>query len=75
VIITGIGRLQPGAPVQPVKGVIKADPTKQAAPVLRRIRQATTIPEARAQASQKSPFCGAASNVLSDRCKQIRTYR
>ncbi|MDP5278231.1 efflux RND transporter periplasmic adaptor subunit [Sphingomonas sp. DG1-23] len=32
VVITGVGRLQPGAPVQPVKGVIKADPTKQAAP-------------------------------------------
>jgi len=32
VVITGVGRLQPGAPVTPVKGVIKADPTKQAAP-------------------------------------------
>ncbi|ATY34456.1 efflux transporter periplasmic adaptor subunit [Sphingomonas psychrotolerans] len=32
VVITGVGRLQPGAPVSPVKGVIKADPTKQAAP-------------------------------------------
>lgn len=32
VILTGIGRLQPGAPVAPKKGVIKADPTKQAAP-------------------------------------------
>jgi hypothetical protein len=32
VIITGIGRLQPGAPVSPKKGVIKPDATKQAAP-------------------------------------------
>jgi RND family efflux transporter MFP subunit len=32
VIIAGIGRLQPGAPVQPVKGVIKADPSRQPAP-------------------------------------------
>ncbi|PKP90167.1 MAG: efflux transporter periplasmic adaptor subunit [Alphaproteobacteria bacterium HGW-Alphaproteobacteria-16] len=32
VIITGLGRLQPGATVKPVKGEIKADPTKQAAP-------------------------------------------
>lgn len=32
VILTGLGRLQPGAVVKPVKGVIKADPTKQAAP-------------------------------------------
>lgn len=32
VVITGIGRIQPGAPVQPVKGAIKADPTRQAAP-------------------------------------------
>lgn len=32
VIITGIGRLQPGAPVNPSKGVIKADASKQAAP-------------------------------------------
>jgi RND family efflux transporter MFP subunit len=32
VVITGVGRLQPGAVVSPVKGVIKADPTKQAAP-------------------------------------------
>jgi RND family efflux transporter MFP subunit len=32
VIITGHGQLQPGAPVKPKKGVIKADPSKQAAP-------------------------------------------
>ncbi|MBX3594343.1 efflux RND transporter periplasmic adaptor subunit [Sphingomonas sp.] len=32
VIIAGIGRLQPGVPVTPRKGVIKADPTKQPAP-------------------------------------------
>ena len=32
VILTGIGRLQPGAPVNPTKSVIKADPTKQPAP-------------------------------------------
>ena len=32
VILTGIGRLQPGAPVNPKKGVIKPDATKQAAP-------------------------------------------
>ncbi len=32
VILTGLGRLQPGAPVKAVKGVIKPDPTKQAAP-------------------------------------------
>jgi RND family efflux transporter MFP subunit len=32
VVITGVGRLQPGAPVSPVKGVIKADATRQAAP-------------------------------------------
>lgn len=32
VVITGVGRVQPGAPVSPVKGVIKADPTRQAAP-------------------------------------------
>lgn len=32
VIITGLGRLHPGAPVKPTKGAIKADPTKQPAP-------------------------------------------
>lgn len=32
VILTGVGRLQPGAPITPKKGVIKADPSKQAAP-------------------------------------------
>ncbi len=32
VIITGHGQLQPGAPVKPKKGVIKPDPSKQAAP-------------------------------------------
>lgn len=32
VIIAGHGQLQPGAPVKPKKGVIKADPSKQAAP-------------------------------------------
>ncbi len=32
VIITGLGRLQPGAPVNPKKGVIKPDASKQAAP-------------------------------------------
>lgn len=32
VILTGIGRLQPGAVVTPNKTVIKADPSKQAAP-------------------------------------------
>lgn len=32
VIIAGLGRLHPGAPVKPTKGVIKPDPTKQAAP-------------------------------------------
>ncbi|ODP38732.1 efflux transporter periplasmic adaptor subunit [Sphingomonas turrisvirgatae] len=32
VIITGLGRLQPGAPVNPKKGVIKPDTSKQAAP-------------------------------------------
>jgi RND family efflux transporter MFP subunit len=32
VVITGVGRIQPGAPVSPVKGVIKADATRQAAP-------------------------------------------
>lgn len=32
VIITGIGRLQPGAPVTPTRGQIKPDATKQAAP-------------------------------------------
>lgn len=32
VVITGMGMLQPGAPVTPKKGVIKPDATKQAAP-------------------------------------------
>ncbi len=32
VIITGLGRLQPGAPVNPKKGTIKPDASKQAAP-------------------------------------------
>lgn len=32
VVITGMGMLQPGAPVTPKKGVIKPDVTKQAAP-------------------------------------------
>lgn len=32
VIITGLGRLQPGAPVSPKRGVIKPDATRQAAP-------------------------------------------